>query len=247
MTLTTTTTANEIINRAAAEVGIPPIPDPYSSADTNFIQLKYLLITAGEELVMAYGWEGLIREHSLITSSSDSGNYDLPADFAYMIDQTGWEANESVPLGGPLSAQDWTYLKGRNLITESIYASFRIKEGKFALFPQPPVDGLDISFEYISKDWVLDSSNPGQFRDAPSVGSDVPQFDKTLISRYLKLKFLESKGFDTTKAQDDFNQAFNFITGKDTGGEILSAGRSSRGTVLLDTWRNVPSTNYGIT
>ena len=105
MTLANVITANELLNRVAAEVGLEPVPDPLASVDANFIKMKYLLNTAGEELSQAYPWEFLVRENQILTQESDTGEYDLPSDFNYMINQTGWERNENVPLGGPLSAQ----------------------------------------------------------------------------------------------------------------------------------------------
>ncbi len=244
MSVQTLTTANNILNRVAAEVGIEPVGDPYASSDPAFVQMRYLLNTAGEELAQAYPWELIVKEHSFTTGPADSGDYDLPTDFNYMINQTGWERAENVPLFGPLSAQDWQYLLGRDLVTSTIYASFRINEGKFRLFPQPPPENLDIHYEYVSKNWVSDGIVPPTYKDEVTVGSDVPLYDKTLISRYLKVKFLESKGFDSTKAQDDFNQTFFFLTGLEKGAEILYAG-TRRGFPYLNIWRNLPDSGFG--
>lgn len=239
----TITTASDIINRVAAEIGLEPVTDPYSSSDPAFIQMRYLLNTAGEELVQAYPWELLIKQANIQTLDTDSGNYPLPDDFLYMIDQTGWERSQNVPLMGPLSAQDWQYLLGRDLVTSTIYASFRLNEGYFKIFPQPPPNGLDIFYEYVNKNWVYDVEGD-TYTDQVTKGTDKPQYDRTLISRYLKTKVLEAKGFDSSKAQADFNQTFSFLTGYDKGASILNAGGSS-GRPYLNMWRNVPDTNYG--
>jgi len=159
-----TTTASNILNRVAAEVGIEPVVDPYSSADASFRQLTYLLNTAGEELATMFPWQQLQQEHEIKTLDGDSGDYPLPVDFNYMINQTGWERAENVPLFGPLSAQDWQYLLGRDLVNNTIYASFRLQRGKFSLFPQPPPTGLDIHFEYVSTNWVVDGTDLAQNR-----------------------------------------------------------------------------------
>jgi hypothetical protein len=82
-------TAGEILNRVAAEVGIAPVGDPYGTNDPTFQQLTYLLQTAGEEMLIFYPWEQLQNEHAILTDATDSGNYLLPDDFAYMIPQTG--------------------------------------------------------------------------------------------------------------------------------------------------------------
>lgn len=244
MALTTIITANDILNRVAAEVGIAPVVDPYASNDPNFIKMRYLLNTAGEELMQAYPWEFLTDEHQILTTDTDTGSYDLPDDFGYMINQTGWERKENVPLGGPLTPQDWAYLKGRDLAQNTLYASFRINEGKFFIYPDPPPVGLDINFEYISINWVTDGNDPETRQSEVVFGSDKPLFDKTLITRYVKVKWLEGAGFDTAKAQDDFLQTFNFLTGFDKAAPILNAGRSLRTYPYLSIL-NLPDTGYG--
>lgn len=248
MAITRATTAEKIINRAAIEIGLSSVPDPYSSTDESFKQLTALLNTAGEELAIAYQWEFLTKEHQIITTSGDSGDYELPDDFLYFIPQTGWERANDVPLFGPLTAQDWTYLHGRDLVGHTIYASFRLRAGKFSIFPQPPPDNLDINFEYQSKNWVLDSSTEDYLETDEAVrAGDRILFDKVLVSRYLKVKYLETKGLDSSKARDDFYQSFSFLTNHDkSAGAIINVGSRSRGFPYLDQYRNTPSTGYGV-
>lgn len=239
--------AANILNRVAAEVGIAPIEAPLSSQDPFFIQLRFLLNTAGEELMQAYPWELLTREHAILTQQGDSGEYDLPDDFGYILNQTEWDQTNNVPMGGPLSPQEWTYLQGRDLASNTLYASFRISQGKFNVFPNPPATGLDLTFEYMTKNWVIDGESDPQnptFKDEVTIASDKPLFDKTLITRALKVKYLESGGFDTTKAQADYNQIFAFLTGNDKGAPMLNAGRGSRGYPYLSIY-NMPDTGYG--
>ena len=186
-------TANDLINRVLAETGLAPVTDPYASADPAIQQLTYLLNTAGQELIEEYPWANLVRSEQFITQAGDSGKYDLPDDFAYMIDQTGWERAANVPLFGPLSAQQWTYLLGRDLVNYTIYASFRLADNQFWLFPQPPAAGLDINYEYISRNWVKAGNQADTFRDHVEVGSDLPLYPPILISRLLKLRFLQAR------------------------------------------------------
>lgn len=244
MPLNTIITANEILNRVAAEVGIQPTEDPYASTDPKFVQLTYLLNTAGEELTWAHPWEFLIKEHQFLTVLGDSGDYPLPSDFIYLLNQTGWDHTSAIPIGGPLTPQDWTYLKGRNLAQNTLYASFRIADGVFKVYPNPPPSGLDLNYEYISKNWVIDSVDPLNRVDSVRFGADKPLFDRTIITRYLKLKYLEASGFDTTKAQDDFNQAFSFQIGKDKGAPIVNAGTQIRNYPYLSV-ANFSDTGFG--
>ena len=237
-------TAGDIINRVAAEVGLRPVVDPYSELDDAFVQMQYLLDIAGEELVMAYPWEFLTKSHQILTALGDTGEYDLPEDFAYMIQQTGWERSENVPLGGGLTPQEWTYLEGRDLAQNTLYASFRLAQGKFNIYPTPPPVGLDINFEYISLVWTEQPIVPLSTPQNEIKNNTLILFDKTLISRLLKAKFLEASGFDASKAQADFAVMFNMMTGKDKSPSILNQGGGRRGFPYLDGY-NIPDTRYG--
>lgn len=238
--------ASDILNRVAAEVGIAPVASPIESQDPFFVQLRYLLNTAGEELMQAYPWEQLTREHQIITQDGDSGEYPLPEDFGYILNQTEWDRTNNVPMGGPLSPSEWTYLKGRDLTSNTLYASFRIAQGTFNVFPTTPAAGLDLNFEYITTDWVWngDTVMP-EYKPEVTLPSDIPLFDKTLITRALKVKYLESGGFDTRKAQADYNQIFAFLTGNDKAAPVLNAGLGRVGNKYLSSY-NTPDTGFGI-
>ena len=238
-------TANDILNRVAVEVGLVSSNDPVGDLDETFVQLTQLLTSAGQEMVELWPWQILVKEYRVETQETDSGTYDLPDDFSYMIDQTGWEHSNRVAMGGPLSAQDWTYLKGRDLISQSIYASFRLVDNKFDIYPQDPVPaGLDINFEYISRNWVQEQ-NSGPEKDMITIGTDIVKYEPILIIKFLKCKFLEAKGFDTTAARNEFENMFNSRTGKDTGAPILNAANNSRGFPYLHPYYNTSDTGYG--
>ena len=238
-------TANTIINRAAVEVGLNKSADPVADPDEAYSQLTELLNSAGQELVELFPWQILVKEYRIVTKNTDSGTYDLPADFSYMIDQTGWEHQNRVAMGGPLSAQDWTYLKGRDLISQSIYASFRLMDGTFNIYPQDPVpNGLDINFEYISRNWVTEFSTSTR-KDIVQTGNDLVLYEPILIIKFLKAKFLESKGFDASAARLEFENMMNSRTGKDTGAPILSASNMSRGFPYLHPYYNTSDTGFG--
>ncbi len=273
MPVTTSTTANDVINRVAVEVGLNKTQDPVGSQDNNFIQLTELLNIAGEELAIMHDWNFLTRNASINTTTDNSGDYQLPADFLHITNQTVWERNNRVRVH-LLSAQEWQYLEGRQFASDTIYAKFRLQQGRFTIYPQPTPTGLDIHYEYISKAWVLDETSQvtntfenfltlngeqfltvnglefnvldtDQFSDEVKIGTDIVLYDKTLISRYLKVKWLEAKGFDSTKAQMDFNQIFMTLSGYDKGAANLNAGYGYRGFPFLDVYRNVSDTNFG--
>ena len=240
--------ASDILNRVAAEVGMQPVAAPLESQDPFFVQLRYLLNTAGEELMQAFPWEQLVRSYTILTQAGDTGAYALPDDFGHITNQTAWDNTNRIQLGGPLSASEWTRLRGRDLASSTIYTSFRIAQNRFNVYPTPPSAGTDLSFEYITINWVLDeATDPTRpvYKSEVTLPSDKPLFDKTLITRALKVKYLEAGGFDTTKAQDDYNQIFKFLTGTDKGAPVLNVGRG-RGSFPYLSMNNVGDTGYGL-
>lgn len=243
MTATIRATANDILNRVGVEVGLDAVVDPFSSSDKSYVQLKTLLNIAGDELVQLHDWNFLIKEKAFTTVvPGDDGDYDFPTDYQRMVNQTHWEATNQRPLTGPLTPQQWQALTNAD-ITSQIDVFYRIRDGGFSIFPQPPGNGLQISYEYISRNWVIDATDGTTMISECQEGGDTPLFDRTLISRMLKVKFLEAKNMDTTKAQADLNQTFALLTGTDKGAPVLNAGYVRRFR-FLDAG-NVPQGSFG--
>lgn len=243
MAVTRYITAAEIVNRAAVECGLLPSDDVFAETAPEFIQLRNLLSTCGQDLCEAYPWEILSREHSITTTGSDTGDYDLPDDFGRMVPQTGWEQTDNVPLGNPLSPQQWAYLQGRDLVDSSIYVSFRIAEDKFSVFPQPPTAGLTITFEYVSRNWVLLSGGT-EYADVVSMNSDQVLFKPVMIVQYLRFKFLEAKGLPSEGALGAFKKAYEQATGGNKGAPILNLAGPRTHVRFLSHW-NLPDTGFG--
>lgn len=243
-------TANDIINRAAVEVGLLNVNDPVSSIDESFVQLTELLNAVGQELVELFPWQFLVKTYAVelgVTPpvAGTTNSFALPDDFSYMIDQTGWDRNNNLPMGGPLSAQDWTYLQGRDLVSQTIYASFRLYDNVFNLFPDPPPNGLKVTFEYISRNWVKEQGQPAANRDTIGSGSDIVLYEPILAIKFLKAKFLESKGFDASSSRLEFENMMGSRTGKDTGAPILNAASNTRGFPYLSPYYNTGDTGFG--
>jgi general stress protein CsbA len=240
---TTVTTADVVINRVAAEVGLVPVVDPLGSSDASFVQLVHLLNTAGDELAVLYNWEAMRREHTITTAAIDTGNYALPTDFDRIVDNSAWDRTSDLPMYGPLSAQDWQALLGR-AVTNLINLGWRITEGEFQVYPTPVGVVADIYFEYQSNNWIV-ATDGTTYKNSVTVNSDVILFNRVLISRYLKLKFLMAKGLDATAAQDDFNQMFDMLTGQDKGAGTLSAGADNGSYPFINAYRNIGNSNFG--
>jgi hypothetical protein len=242
-------TARDLINDVAIDVGISAdeVADPFgANVDKQYKSLSRQLNIAIEELALVRAWEIFKREYSLTTDSATyaTGQYPLPTDFHYMIPQTHWDTSNDVPMGGPLSSQDWQYLKGRDLVSSTIYASFRQQEGELHLWPEPPSDGLVISFEYASRNWVRNADDDAYIERCVDP-SDTPLFPPVLLRAYLKAKWLASRGFETITAEQCVAQFESLTGGKDTGGPVLNLGRTRSRYPFLEAYRNLPDKGYG--
>lgn len=234
--------AGTIINDAAVEVGLNAVSDPFASGDPAFIQLCRLLTSAGRELLGLHQWQKFVATHQITTTALDTGEYPLPDDFLYIIDQTGWTPTNRLPMGGPLSAQDWSFIVGSDWDQYTVYVSFREFDGSFWIQPNNPVPaGIEITFEYITNTWAEDGSSVRLNR--VTAASDIVFFPPVLIMKMLKLRFLEAKGFDTTAALGQFNTALATWLPKDKSAPVLSM--SNRRLFPYLDWRNIPETNFG--
>jgi hypothetical protein len=235
-------TVNEVLSRVANSVGLDTDANPYGSLQKHYVQLRGLLQDAGDELTQLYPWEVLHREVNFTTTAG--GNpYALPSDFDRMIPGTHWDRANDLPVGGPLNAQDWQYLQGRDLVSSTIYASFRQKENELYIFPDDA--GFEIYYEYISTSWIQDGSVPTEYRSEIDSGGDIILFDSALIRNYLRAKFYQAKGFDGPSPERVASMFFHRRTAQDTPGPILNAGGARMDFPYLDGFRSTPDTGYG--
>ncbi len=242
------TTVGDILNRSAVELGFDEVINPLVTANKAFIQLRSLMNSAAEELIDMAVWSDLVKEHSFTTAVADTGTYSLPDDFRFMIPQTNWDRTGDRPIVGPLSPQRWQYLKSGETASSTIYLSFRIKQQQFVLFPDDPVPtGIEVVFEYMSDLWIEkineDMENE-RFNEIQS-HTDLCLLPKTIMIKFLKVKFLEAKGFASDKAREDFAVNFFSATGHTQSAPVLNAGRGGTGFSLINHNQNVPNTGYG--
>lgn len=236
-------TAGEIINRAAVEVGLRRVEDPFASQDEGFSQLTGLLNAAGQELLEVHNWQELNMPYLRTTVDGDTGIYPLPDDYDRVVSQTTWDRTNDVPIIGPLSDQDWAFLLGRDLASQSIYVSYRINNNQLETYPQPPPVGVDISFDYISRNWVLKENDIRS--DYATQAGDVVLLDPLLMQKFVKVKFLVAKRLPSGDAKVEFENVLESRTGNDNGAQILDAGRNSRLFPYLNGFYNTPDTGFG--
>jgi hypothetical protein len=234
--------AGDIVNEVGVEVGLPRITDPFTSTDPQYLRLITLLNISGNNLIDMYPWTRFNLAYTLSTQVDVSG-YPLPEDFNCMIPQTLWQPNMTFQPGyGSISPQMWTYLSAVPLVG-TINVVFRERLGGISIIPTPQ-SVFNITFEYQSRGWCNDTVSQ-VYRDNVTKYSDVVLLDPALISRYLKMKFLEAVGFDTQKATDDFNLVLESRSSKSAAPPIMSMSGTGGMQQRLINVLNIPETGFG--
>ncbi len=246
-------TAGQIVNYSAIECGLQAVSDPFASTAPEMVQLCTLLNMSGRELWTKHQWQQFVVSQTNNTSTDilpgTTNQIALPSLYGYGINQTQWTPNNlglGLPLGGPLSEQQWTALIAQNLAADTIYMSFKIANGRIYLLPDPPPTNTQITYEYVSRAWVQPSgtSLPADRTDAATASDDQVLFESILMVKMLSTRFKEAKGLDSTASANQFAAAFQAATSFNKPAPILNTATRQM-FPLINVWTNTPPTGYG--
>jgi hypothetical protein len=165
--------------------------------------------------------------------------YALPSDWSKQIPQTEWDRSNRWPLLGPQSAQDWQSFKS-GIVYAGPRLRFRIQGNTLSINP-PPASNLNLAFEYISNGWAVDTTGL-IYKTKFTADTDTCVFDDSLMILGLKLKWLQTKGFEYDYAQKEYIDYLTICKAQDKSAPKLSLAPAS-GTVLL-TNRNIQDGNF---
>ena len=240
-------TVQQIVETTAMDVGLGDAGnDVMASTDANIMQLCSLLKNMGRNLVHFRNWQHLRKEYTFTTVAGQS-IYPMPADFMNMIDQTWWNRTNRLPVGGPITGQEWQFLRAR-LVGVVFNVLFRVQQRQIYVYPVTSTPGgYEIAFEYNSAYWISTTGTPDTATaNAPTLSTDYVWYDPFLMVRGLKLAFLKAKGFDTTAAQQDYNEALSLVQAHDSPMAKLSlTSRNIVGIEPLIGQQSVPITGFG--
>lgn len=242
------TTALELAQAAASEMGLAQPPSVFGSPAVLDTQLGALLNTTGEMLVKRRQWRELFRA-ATVDGVDGQSQYPLPEDFARPITQTEWDTINRWPLIGPETSQQWQWLKS-GILSTGPRERFRLVGNFIEIWPTPGVtlDGNGIplpvtfSYYYVSKWWARDSG--GLAKPKFTDDADTCIFDDRLMISGLKLRFYQAKQFDTTAFAAEFQTNLDDAIAQDQGGQILSLSRQPA--FPLITIYNIPDGNWPV-
>lgn len=226
-----------IVKQVAAELGLPQPTTLVGSTAVSDNQLIALMNSAGNELLLYYPWQQFKLQWEFTTTAAES--YTLPTLWKYFVDQTQWDRTNHWPMLGPKSPQEWAWLKG-GLLASAPRIRYRVMDNLFYIWPIPS-PGYSLAMEYMSSAWVLDGTTSAEM---VTTDTSVVQYDPWLVIKFIKLKFYQLKGFDTTGVLADFTRIFDSLTGKDIGAPILSLNIRSP-SMFIGPW-SVPDGSWNV-
>jgi len=243
-----------VVSQAMVEMGLPKPVQIVGSPDQTVQQMLSLLNRAGSDMVIGYPWEQLTKEYmfntgncTVVTEGSVSIMVQpLPSDWSYFLDQTQWDRTNHWPLLGPKTAQEWQWLKG-GLLSSGPRIRYRVVGGNLELFPGafPPAQPYsDIAMEYVADTWLKSTQTTNTFYSLVQDDTDLILFDPWVLSAYLKLKYWEAKGLDTTAYSKDFVAVWEARIGKNKGAPVLTLAPRARS--MLIGINNIPDGSWNV-
>jgi len=229
------------VRQAALQLSQTPPIGVYDSQDELAQLMGSLAPLAGMMVNDAYDWQS---QRLTFTATGDAVRtaWDMPADFARFVDETGWSSSFLGPVT-PLNAQDWALGKAWST-TYFTQMACRIRNDQLQ-FMSAPALGQVITFEYVNRNWVKDADDPLTLKAKTDKNGDIPVFDWLLMVLALKVKWLETKRMDNTGAMADFNDRLRQLNGNEILGARLSLNGRRAPMRYLDGC-NVPPTGFGL-
>jgi len=230
------------------EMGLPKPVEVTASTDVTVQQMLALLNRAGSEMVIGYPWEQLTKEYVFSSTNAVLAPdgltlvQPLPSDWSYFLDQTQWDRTNHWPLLGPKTAQEWQWLKG-GLLSSGPRIRYRVVGGSLELFPGSSL-ASQIAMEYVSDAWLADANATNTHYNEVQADTNVVLFDCWVTTAFLKLKYFEAKGLDTTAYTKDFLGVWEARISKNKGAPVLTLAPRARS--MMIGINNIPDGSWNV-
>ena len=166
-----------------------------------------------------------------------------PSDFDRQIDRTHWDKSKHWEMLGPNTPQQREWLRS-GYISTGPRVRYSYMGGYFMIWP--PLGSEEVlSFEYVSKYWVLATAPTllTPTKQSFTVDTDTCIFPDALMRSMIRLKYLEAKGMDTLAAYRDYTAQRDMAKAADGGSPTLAM--NPRPASILIGWENIPDSMYG--
>jgi hypothetical protein len=150
-----------------------------------------------------------------------------------------WDKSKHWEMLGAEDAQQWQWLKS-GYISTGPRVRWRILDNQFCIWPIMNTQEY-LGWEYRSKGWARAAD--GTVKNSFTADSDTTVLDNRVMILATKLKYFQTKSFDTTALMQDYQRYLSVAKANDKGAPNLSfAPQPSR---VLIGYANIPDTGYG--
>lgn len=210
-----------IVQDACNDIGWPEPSTVVGNKEAK--QMLRLLNREGQSL-SRWEWEGLVNEGTITLVAADQ-DYALADGFRYLLPHTGWNRDDQRPLIW-INSREWQFFKGWTTVNGlNLRARIRNEQIEFEQTIATGDAGKIIAYEYVSKNWVEDSSGTGKAQF--SADEDVSVLDEEILTLGLIWRFKKAKGllFETDLA--DYQNQVSIVKAQDGSKRDIRLGRGA--------------------
>jgi hypothetical protein len=239
MSLTLLDLVQQVVGEVSSDISTPVAVA--SNTDQTVRQLFRLANRVGQDLVREYEWRRLVTEYTFSTVNS-TATYDLPADFDRMVPDTHYDRTNNWINSGPKSSQQWQWL---NSAVTTLGPQFRwrlyLNQIKFYT---TPTAAYTMAFEYVSRNWVIESGGTSPTKSLLGVDTDTFVFPDDVMTLGLIYRWYRAKGLDYAPALAEFEAAKAMAKAQDVPEGMHSLAQRPRD--LLISLDNVPEATWSL-
>lgn len=220
--------------------GISTNPTYFQVTGTGIPQDCFVTAASGTTVTLA---QAATATGTAVSLTFSQILFEPPSDFDRQIDRTHWDKSKHWEMLGPNTPQQREWLRS-GYISTGPRVRYSYMGGYFMIWP-PLGSTESLSYEYVSKNWVLATSPTSltPTKQSFTVDTDTCIFPDALMRALIKLKYWEVKGFDTTAYYRDYIVQRDLAKANDSGSPTLAM--NPRPASILIGYDQIPDTGYG--
>lgn len=240
-----------ICQAVTGELGLSVPTFMLSNSEQIAQQMVALSQSIGNQLVKEFAWPTLLRTNTYVLISGQEA-YSMPPDYDRQVTRTSWDQLNHWEMLGPESPQEWNW-RHHGIVASSPRRRFRLMLTSkplpagtglyFLVDPIPSSTGAQVSFEYVSKNWILGADKGSTFTTWQN-DNDTSLIDETLMISALLWRFQRAKGLDYDEEYARYTSLKSTIYAQQVGQANRSLGNRQGRVVGLSPY-NIPESGYG--
>ncbi len=209
-------TALQIVQSAAAKLGINIPGVLFGSTDRDQVELQGALIEAAAKVVQPHGWS-VLRTLKTDTGTGSVTEFALPSDYSHMPEGSQvWASETQRPLSG-ITPEDWLQLDVG--IGDTALGAWTQFGGNMVYRPAPAA-GETVKFWYISQNAV--AGTDGTAKATFTADTDTFRLNDRVLELMLICEHRKQKGLDYSEEMRDAESALSLAITRDKGARMIS-------------------------